>query len=238
MSSPRWDSWIVAVTKAAVGCLVLATGFVAVSDDDFARLVIAQRFSAAPSFDPSGTSWLPAPFWVYGGLMTVFGRSIGVARAIAFALGIASALVLLVAGRWLGASRGGALAGALLGALLPHAAWLGVATVPEAWASSLTVLGLASLSTERSRRLVGGLALLVATWSRYEAWPAAAVFVVCCALDLRQRPSRELCIAAALGAVGPIAWLFNGALRHGDPLFFVRRVAAYRDALGGETPSA
>src|SRR5688572_28807016 len=196
MSSPRWDSWIVAVTKAAVGCLVLATGFVAVSDDDFARLVIAQRFSAAPSFDPSGTSWMPAPFWVYGGLMTVFGRSIGVARAIAFALGIASALVLLVAARWLGASRGGALAGALLCALLPHAAWLGVATVPEAWVSSLTVLGLSSLSTtnDRSRlrsppygrtdrrRLVGGLALLVATWSRYEAWPAAAVFVGYCAL--------------------------------------------------------
>jgi hypothetical protein len=33
-----------------------------VSDDDYARVVIAQRLSLA--LDPSGTSWLPFPFWL------------------------------------------------------------------------------------------------------------------------------------------------------------------------------
>jgi hypothetical protein len=36
-------------------------------------------------------------------------------------------------------------------------------------------------------------------------------------------------------ALAPILlWLFHGATHHGDPVFFLRRVAAYRQALGGE----
>ncbi|HEX3855498.1 MAG TPA: hypothetical protein VHW01_31260, partial [Polyangiaceae bacterium] len=36
-------------------------GFRALSDDDYARISIAQRFAHTPHIDPSGTSWLPAP---------------------------------------------------------------------------------------------------------------------------------------------------------------------------------
>ncbi|MBW2459757.1 MAG: hypothetical protein JRI68_35025, partial [Deltaproteobacteria bacterium] len=87
--------------KALVGAVVLMGGFRAVSDDDFARVVLAQQWAFDPQLDPTGTSWLPLPFWLYGGVMTVFGTSLDVARITAFALGLASAVLLYGAARLL-----------------------------------------------------------------------------------------------------------------------------------------
>jgi hypothetical protein len=67
--------------KLALAALVLHLGFSHVSDDDYARIVIAEQFAHAPHLDPSATSWLPLPFWINGAAMMVLGRSLGVARA-------------------------------------------------------------------------------------------------------------------------------------------------------------
>ncbi len=45
--------------KVALAGLVLARGFTHVSDDDYSRTVIAERFAHVPRLDPSGTSWSP-----------------------------------------------------------------------------------------------------------------------------------------------------------------------------------
>ena len=46
---------------------MLHLGFSHVSDDDYARVVIAERFAHAPHLDPSATSWLAATaFWMRG----------------------------------------------------------------------------------------------------------------------------------------------------------------------------
>ncbi len=60
------DAVGVGVAKLVASLAVLGSGFRAVSEDDYARIVIAQRFAAAPRLDPSGTRWLPLPFWLYG----------------------------------------------------------------------------------------------------------------------------------------------------------------------------
>ena len=72
------DAAGVALGKAVVSSLVWASGFRALSDDDYARIVIAQRFAESPSLDPTGTSWLPLPFWLNGGAMLLFGASVEV----------------------------------------------------------------------------------------------------------------------------------------------------------------
>jgi len=231
------DALLVGGAKLVTSAFVLATGFRAVSDDDYARIVIAQRFAETPSLDPSGTSWLPVPFWTYGGVMALFGGSLGVARATALVLGILSTLCVLVAARWLGASRTGGLAAAFVASILPWSAWLGAATVPEAPTAALVVLGMASLSSSnRKRRALGAAALALACFSRYEAWPVAVLFGVLTAVDARRNRSWSLAVPAFV-AVLPIAlWLAHGAVRHDDALFFWRRVASYKHALG-EQPS-
>src|SRR5690349_3293583 len=102
------DALGVGAAKLAVSAAILSLGFTAVSDDDYARLVIAQRFAEAPSLDPSGTSWLPLPFWVYGFAFRLFGTEPSVARGVALLLGALSVVGVWWAARLLGASRGGA----------------------------------------------------------------------------------------------------------------------------------
>jgi Dolichyl-phosphate-mannose-protein mannosyltransferase len=236
---PLADLVAVGAFKALVSAFVLSTSFRALSDDDYARVVIAERFAHAPHLDPSGTSWLPLPFWVNGGALALFGRSLETARATAFVLGVAAALLVYVAARWLGAARPGAIAGALMACALPYAAWLGVATVPDGPTAALIVVGAAAAWSEiGARRALGALALAAACLSRYEAWPVAAGFALFMVWDaMRGRSRRDSWFAAACAAVGPIAWMIHGAFAHGSALFFVERVVAYRRALGVGTRS-
>lgn len=210
------------------------SGFRAVSDDDYARVVIAARFAHHPSLDPSGTSWLPLPFWLYGVPMALFGDSLLVARVVAALLGAASAVLVWLAAKLLGFPERAAFWGALGAVLLPYGAWLSAATVPEAPASALLLLGSVCLvRPEPKLRAWGGLALAAACFCRYEAWAPALLFGVLTAIDALRAKQRALWLAAGI-AVAPIAlWLLHGVVRHGDAWFFVTRVRQYQAALGG-----
>lgn len=235
------DVLLVALTKALASAIVLATGFRAVSDDDFARVVIAQAWAHAPKLDPSGTSWLPFPFWIQGAVLAIAGRSLDVARATALVFGVASALLVYVAARWITRDSRAALCGAVLAAIFPWSARLGVATVPELPTAALTLLALASLAPGEganpvaSRRLLGALALFAATLSRYEPWPIAAGFALLSLADARRARALDrprLVASAALALAGPTAWIAWNHRAHGEALHFLTRVAAYKKALG------
>jgi hypothetical protein len=228
------DLALLFAAKAALGAYVLRAGFTHVSDDDYARVVIAQTFAHAPSLDPSGTSWLPFPFWLTGGAMMVLGRSLDAARAIAFALGVVSVTFPFAAMRAVGCGRATAFAAVLVAMAVPWSAWLGVATVPEAMTACLIAAGaIAVASREAKTRVIGAACLLVAALSRYEAWPVCAVMAVACAVAIAKREEARTQAAALLVAVaGPLAWMAWNAHAHGSALHFVHRVAAYRQSIG------
>ena len=224
----------VALLRVLVSLTCLYSGFRAVSDDDYSRVVIAARFAHHPSLDPSGTSWLPLPFWLYGVPMALFGDSLFVARAVAVLLGAASSVLVWLAAKILGFSERAALWGALGAVLLPYGAWLSAATVPEAPTAALLLFGCVSLvRPEPKLRAWGGLARGAACFCRYESWAPALVFGVLTALDGWRTRRRTLGVAAALATLPIALWLLHGVVRHGDALFFVARVQQYRAALGG-----
>ncbi len=214
-------------------------GFQQVSDDDYARTVIAQTFAHAPHLDPSGTSWLPFPFWIYGAAMMALGRSLEVARGLAFVLGALSPLVLYAGLRSMQIPRIAAAGGAAFASLTPWSVWLALAPVPEAWSGACAAAALFFVASREARfePLAGGLAL-VASLSRYESWPIAAFVAAVCAVRLvRGGGARALHAGATLVAVaGPVFWLANNALAHGDAFHFVARVTAYRRANAGVLP--
>jgi hypothetical protein len=236
------DALGVGAVKLLMSLAVLAGGFRAVSDDDYARVVIAERFAETPHLDASGTSWLPFPFWIYGAAQRLFGVGLSVARVTAVVLGVLAVLLLLAAARLLGAGRSGALTGALIAALFPWSAWLGAATVPEAPTAALVVYGLATLAVESPRtRLAGALALAAACFSRYEAWPVAFGFAAFTGYDALRAfgarvRARVFLFAALLSLSAVVLWLLHGRFVHGATFFFFKRVAGYRHALGGEAP--
>jgi hypothetical protein len=238
------DLGVVALAKALVCTLVLALGFRAVSDDDFARVVIAQSWALSPKLDPTGTSWLPFPFWLTGGVMLAAGRALFVARAFAFACGVGSAVLILFAARRIAHDSRGALLGAVLAAIFPWSARLGVATVPELPTAALGLFAMTSLvgpDPGGRVRIAGAAALFVATLSRYESWPVAMAFAALSVVDaFREREGRArlaILFSAGLALVGPALWIAWNHHARGSALDFLDRVAAYKRALGGADES-
>lgn len=248
------DAAGIAVLYGGACALARLAGFDHVSDDDFARVTIAQSFAHAPRLDPSGTSWLPFPFWILGSVMAVFGRSLAVARATSIALAAVAATTPYLVLRSVGIPRGRALLASAFAFATPWCLWLGAATVPESFTASLTAAGVLGLSAVRvddrqssgaaglphglaptSRvAILSALAIAAACLSRYEPWPIAAVLAV--ALGVRGaragRGRRALFGLALVCAVGPLLWMAWNAHAHDGPLHFFRRVSSYKRAIG------
>lgn len=219
-------------------------GVVALSDDDYARIVIAQELAASPKLDPSGTSWLPFPFWVTGSFMRLGGGSLEVARMTQALLSIAAIWLLYAGGRIAGMSARTAYWGAAFASILPLSLLLGAATVPELPTAALSAFSLLALSRRTPNSgLLAGFAILPATLSRYEAWPIAAVVALFSMVDAFTTPPPSPALPAPRGKgariaggllamLGPVAWILWNQNAHGDALHFLRRVSAYREALG------
>jgi hypothetical protein len=218
--------------KAAVDLWVLAHGFTHISDDDYARTVIAEQFADAPRLDPSGTSWLPLPFWLEGGAMWMAGRSLGVARLVAMALGVASVAAPYGAMRLTGCSRPTAAVATLAAMVLPWNAWLGVATVPEAWTGALVAAAAVAMGSDRAAPWAVA-ALVAASLARYEAWPACALAASHHAWRAaRGVGARREILYALAAAAGPLAWMAWNAHAHGSAVHFLARISAFRQAVG------
>jgi hypothetical protein len=129
---------LVAAAHAVACVVVLALGFDHVSDDDYARVTIAQSFAHAPKLDPSGTSWLPFPFWLLGGAMMAMGRSLAATRGASILFASLAAILPYVALRTTGTARRTALLASAFAMLSPWSLWLGAATVPESFTASFT----------------------------------------------------------------------------------------------------
>ena len=248
------DLVVVLLARAMITLVVVRAGFVALSDDDFSRAVISQRFALHPSLDPSGSSWLPAPFWWTGSWLRLFGRSWDAVRWIGICTGAGATLLVWVSARMFGLPRETALLGTLLTLSLPYSVWLAAASVPD-YPTAVLLLFCAATVVRRCRsplgwrvRFLGAIAVLIAGWSRYEAWPVALGFAGVTlydamwgekcgpgtsATEAEQRGRWLLGAAALVSLLGPASWLLHGLARHDDALFFVKRVAAYQAALGG-----
>ena len=239
------DAVAIAVVYAAVCAGARAAGFDHVSDDDFSRVTIAQSFAHAPRLDPSGTSWLPFPFWILGTVMAVLGRSLLVARGASIFLAAAAATTPYLVMRSLGIPRGRALLATAFAFGTPWLVWVGAATVPESFTASLTAAGILGLAAFRpnehgkrsaSRRaLLSALAIAVACLSRYEPWPVAAVLAATLAVRAvgTVRARRPLVAGLALACViGPLLWMAWNAHAHDGPLHFFRRVSSFKRAIG------
>lgn len=232
------DFVMLAVVHAALCILVRRFGFDHVSDDDFARVTIAQAWAHKPKLDPSGTSWLPFPFWLSGGLMLVSGRSLEMTRAFSISFASVAATVPYVAMRAVGVTRARALAAVAFAILSPWSIWLGATTVPESMTASLAAAGVIALGARDGgdKRITYwfAAALLVACLSRYEVWPMAAVIALVLAARAVRKdghgPRRVLLVL--LLVIGPFFWLAWNKVSHGSALHFLHRVSAFKRAIG------
>ncbi|APR99541.1 hypothetical protein BCY86_01730 [Pajaroellobacter abortibovis] len=219
--------------KLAGGGWLLSLGFSHVSDDDYARIVIAQKWVARPTLDPSGTSWLPFPFWIMGGLMMLADRTLQVARIVSIGIGTIAPLLIYGALRARHFSNSLAFSATCIGMLTPWNAWLGVCPVPEGLTGALLGTALLLIDRKQNEKWVA-TCLLIASLSRYEAWPLCLLFAILHIPALFRTPTNQsanqqhtaLCILLSLS--GPLSWIAWNAYTHTDPFHFLHRVTMYR----------
>ncbi len=165
--------------------------------------------------------------------MSIFGATLAKARLVAFSLGLLGALGVWLAGRWLGLSRNASLLGGIIACCIPYSAWLGVATTPDYFNAVLILLACCSLARRHfTVRALGAGAIIIAALSRYESWPVAVAFAGFVTLDAYRNKNRWLGVLALLVLAAPASWMMHGLQQHHDALFFLKRVASYRRALG------
>jgi hypothetical protein len=165
-----------------------------------------------------------------GSAMIAFGRSLETARNVAMLMSALSCGAVYLALRAAQVARVPAIVATVFAMSLPWSAWLGAASVPEGFTPQLMVIGMvtANAPTLRARSL-GGVALLAASLSRYEAWPICALFF----LSGLNAPFLSKRFAAhATPILGPLAWMAWNLHAHRSATHFLTRVAAYRDAIG------
>ncbi|MFO0677586.1 MAG: hypothetical protein U0169_13705 [Polyangiaceae bacterium] len=230
----------VVVLRFATSLWLRRIGYSHVSDDDFARVVTSQLFAIDAKLDPTGTSWLPFPFWITGTVMKVAGRSIDVAVATGLVLGALASVPVHVVALARGFGRKPVLVAMLVASFVPWNAWLAASVVPEAWTHGLVAAAILATGTARPSPVLA-VGLLAATLSRYEAWPVAFVYGACAIVGSFRGAGtsdgvprgRALAMATAATAfLGPVLWMAWNAHAHGSPTHFATRVAAYRQAIG------
>lgn len=225
-----FDAALIACAHAACVLALWKSGFLHVSDDDFARTVIAQGFAHAAKLDPSGTSWLPVPFYLTGLAMKVCGTTFAVAKATSFLLTTASLVVFYgEARRSFTAPRWSLQLTFLWLATFPWLVFVGGAAVPEGYTALWVATAVGSLASPRVRVLPAVL-LLLATLCRYEAWSAALAFAILRPLFASKGSRVRAAGIGALPLAGPLAWMLWNRYSHGEYTHFVTRVTKYRAA--------
>jgi|GEM_PF-722184 len=233
------DAVVVCFFQTLLWLGIRGTGFRAISDDDYARVVIARELFSSPLYDPSGTSWLPFPFWLSGLFTALPFPGLEAARAAALFSSLLGSVLLLAAGANLGLKPRWSLFGTIACLSIPYAAYLSAATVPEHLNAALLVFAASTLARSDSRfALWGALACACACASRYESWPATLGFAMFQLLQRGDARSKRPWLPISISLLFPALWMLHGWLNHGNALFFVRRVAEYKAALGDSLPGA
>lgn len=190
--------------------------------------------------------WLPGQFFVLGALGRLGLDAASaplVLGSLCFGIMLASVVSLardLAPEGWGEATARGAV---ILTALSPLVLVICHSALAEPLANALVAFaGMALVRRHHggARRLVasGGLAMLFATWVRYEAWAYAGVFVVAAAWTAYRREGRRAAMQdAAMGSIailGPLAWLLAQYLVYDDAFAFLDTIDEMSVALAGE----
>jgi hypothetical protein len=243
--------WLGALAVGAVVLHVLARFWLAsegrffATEDDGYRAYYG-HLVAEGTGSVLGRFWLPGQFFVLGAL----GRA-GLDAALApQVLGAITFVITLVAvyslardlapEGWGEAAGRGAVAVAGCSPLLLV---LSHSALAEPLANALVAFAAAALARRHRvgpRRLVwsGSLAMLLATWVRYETWAYALAFVLAAIVLARRREGRRVALGdgavACLTLLGPVSWLVAQHVEHGDPFAFLRTIDEMASTLSGE----
>lgn len=247
MKAPVVGAWLL-IAAILIGRLLLqlglyASGFEALTADDFGRIVIAAIWARNPQPITYGP-WLPTHAYFHGLMLQLRWELLWLPRLATIAFGLASIVVMFALALALFKNRRIALISTALLALNPAHIWLSSVPLTEIMqATALLAFALCCtrwLEREKVRDLYASAALLcVATTIRFEAWLVGVLFSgLLLVFALRCSHWRAHCLIG-LGLVWlfPLAWVVSNYTVTGDPLYFLTSNRAFDSRWYGQAQS-
>ena len=229
------------VSRLGLQWLLYQAGFLALTADDYGRIVLAARWAQRPFLLWRG-AWLPFHMYLFGTALKIKWDLLTGPRLIAIFIGEMSIVLAYLLAVALFHRRSAGLLAAIFLAFNPAHVWLSSAPLSEIPATAL-ILGcfLCFVLFLKNGRLLflflsAGL-LAIANGFRYEAWMLSAVFSLYLAgfiafrfyrEQIRLRESIPFWIAACLPWLFPIAWLIGNKVLTGNPFYFLGEITSYK----------
>ena len=237
---------LILIGRLALHVLLYRSGFMALTADDFGRIVVAGQWAQQPHAIWQGP-WLPLHTYVFGSLLRLDWDLLYLPRVISIGVGL-GAIVLMyqLAARLFGRPLIGLLSAFLL-AVNPVHLWLSSTPLTEG-PYILLVLGAMSsmaldLEEHKPNRLyLSAVLLAFAGGIRFEGWLVSAAFsiwVLGRTLLLRRRGHATWLLVRALAVAGipwlfPLVWLAGSYLHSGNAIGFLADVKGYKSIWYGQ----
>ena len=224
-------AFVLTIWSAAAVWFFYSRGWLLYYGDAECHLDIARRMvdSQTPGYSQVGTVWLPLTHWA---MLPFVGRDNlwhnGLAGSIPFAFFFVIGLCFLFAAvRRIFESRPAAIAATALCALNPNLLYMQATPMTEGMffgcLAALLYFTVRFRETQAWWAVTGaGIALCLATLSRYDGWfliPFVGLYFLWAARERRFRVAVIFCLLASLG---PLFWLVHNWVLSGDPLAFYR----------------
>jgi hypothetical protein len=235
---------ILILARLLLQAYLYRSGFLALTADDFGRVLQAANWAVQPHLVWSGV-WLPFHMYLHGLALKLYPDMLIVPRILTIALGVVSLLLMARLGSRLFADVNVGLISAFLLAANPAHIWLSSTPLTELPYFTLLLGCLAALAEyfhggRRRWAWVSAACLALANGFRFEGWMFSLPFSVllagrAAALVRRQpgsqagrREAGALLLAAGLPWVFPLLWMSGSYLQSGSAFEFLEAIRQYK----------
>jgi len=223
-------------------------GFIAISADDFGRIIHAALWSENPFWENQG-AWLPAQMYFFGTIFRISKEYLWIPRILTIITGLIATIVVYKISWKFSNSHIASLVSALLFSLVPAGIWLSSTPLTELYYTALILTVFLFLlnyyADRRARWLVfSGILLGFANGLRFESWIVSAIFcifvfifeVACKIRDFWRLGKHNfwktfhpaVFLALIIPWFFPATWIVTDLMENGQVLSYMQWIESYK----------
>lgn len=232
---------VILVIRVILTIFIFRDGFVALTADDYGRIVSAAVWIKKP-FVPWSGVWLPFHMFFFGLLLKLCWSLFWMPRVVIIIFGLTSIITIFFIGKTLFKNNIVALAGAALVSLNPGHIWLSSTPLTELICNTFILIAiwqwLEWLIHKKRRNLVlTSLFLAIANGFRFESWVYGAIMsLIVAGVLIYDFVKKERSLKASLMSFFiicipwfyPIAWLIGNYIEMNDFLYSLKLIKDYK----------
>ncbi len=232
---------IILIIRVVLTVFIFRDGFVALTADDYGRIISAANWSKKPFGLWSGP-WLPFHMYFFGLLLKLCWNLFWMPRVVVIIFGLTSIIATFFIGKTLFKNNIVALIGTALLSLSPGHIWLSSTPLTELISNTFILIAIWQLlvwlnNKRRKNLIITSLFLAIANGFRFESWVYAAIMsLIVAGVLIHDFVKKETPLKASLISffiiclpwIYPIAWLIGNYIATNDFFYSLKSIQDYK----------